>query len=464
MTKQLPERANLEHLKSQAKALLSSLSASSRLADAQRELAREYGFASWTRLKRYVESRENRQAAFFLAIRGGDRREVERLLGEDPSLVGAHDPNSFEAVPLTLAAERDDRPMIDLLLANGADIDARSTWWAGGFSALDLCADETAEFLLDRGATLTPHVAARLGKAVELKAMLDRNPEAVCQRGGDGQYPLHFAKTPEIVDILVDAGADLDARDLDHVSTAAQWRIQDANVLRRLLDRGATADIFMAVMLDDAVLVKQLVEADPNNLVGIHDNEMIPPAPGGCIYTYNIGLQLPFQAAIAFGKTRALEQLRALSSPKLRLMMSIWEEDRESALSMSHLVKELSPEEQAILPQAAWERQIGRVRLMLELGFDVDATGVHHSSALDRAAFHGFDDVIELVLGYGPSLTIRNEFGGTPFGACLYGSTNSWRKDGNFPRCVQLLVAAGAEIPEQVHASPEVLEVLESLR
>ena len=53
----LPDRPNLRHLKDQAKDLLKTGAAAS-LADAQLQIARLYGFASWPKLKVHVESFE----------------------------------------------------------------------------------------------------------------------------------------------------------------------------------------------------------------------------------------------------------------------------------------------------------------------------------------------------------------------------------------------------------------------
>ena len=55
----LPPRPNLDHLKKQAKDRLVALQAASpgaQLADAQHALARDYGFASWPKLKAHVEA------------------------------------------------------------------------------------------------------------------------------------------------------------------------------------------------------------------------------------------------------------------------------------------------------------------------------------------------------------------------------------------------------------------------
>ena len=53
----LPDRANLRHLKDQAKSLFKGGGAAS-LTEAQFQIARLYGFASWPKLKAHVESVE----------------------------------------------------------------------------------------------------------------------------------------------------------------------------------------------------------------------------------------------------------------------------------------------------------------------------------------------------------------------------------------------------------------------
>jgi hypothetical protein len=58
MSRHLPSRPNLDHLRKQAKDLLSDIQKGNpgwKLADAQHALARGYGFASWPKLKSHVE-------------------------------------------------------------------------------------------------------------------------------------------------------------------------------------------------------------------------------------------------------------------------------------------------------------------------------------------------------------------------------------------------------------------------
>ena len=59
MSRHLPDRPNLEFLKKEAKALLEALQQrdpSAQLTDAQHALARDYGFASWPKLKAHVDA------------------------------------------------------------------------------------------------------------------------------------------------------------------------------------------------------------------------------------------------------------------------------------------------------------------------------------------------------------------------------------------------------------------------
>ena len=59
MSRHLPARPNVEHLKKQAKDLLvdlQQLKPDTQLADALHALAREYGFESWPKLKAHVDS------------------------------------------------------------------------------------------------------------------------------------------------------------------------------------------------------------------------------------------------------------------------------------------------------------------------------------------------------------------------------------------------------------------------
>ena len=127
------------------------------------------------------------------------------------------------------------------------------------------------------------------------------------------------------------------------------------------------------------------------------------------------------------------------------------------------IAKTLTKEEASAMADAAWVHQFDAVRIMLEAGFPVDSAGIHNSTPLDRASIRGDIRIVELLLKYGPSLSVVNEFGGTPLSACIWGSTNFRDREGDYPAVVERLIAAGAPMPEKVSGSPEVAKVLRKL-
>src|SRR5690606_3526258 len=156
---------------------------------------------------------------------------------------------SFGARPIHAARQHLD--VVVVLLEYGADINLKTEWWAGGSSVLDDIEPRLADALIARGATVDVHAAAHLGRLDHVRQLVAEDPARVHERGGDGRLPLHVASTPEIVDFLLDHGADVDARCVDHVSTAAQYAVDTPWKCRKLIERGSTIDIFMAVMLGD---------------------------------------------------------------------------------------------------------------------------------------------------------------------------------------------------------------------
>src|SRR6185369_15898064 len=155
----------------------------------------------------------------------------------------------FDSPLVTCVTSRD---MLDVLLAAGADINAKSRWWAGGFGLLHSATPDLAAYAIQRGAVVDVHAAARLGMKAELRRLVAADPALVHARGGDGQTPLHFASTVEIADYLLQQGAKIDARDTDHESTPAQYMVRDRQEIARCLVRhGCNTDILLAAALGE---------------------------------------------------------------------------------------------------------------------------------------------------------------------------------------------------------------------
>lgn len=226
------------------------------------------------------------------AIRRADTGAVRSMITADPALLAATDSHAFGATALIHAVGAEDREMVDLLLDLGADINQRSDWWAGSFGVLDSASDELFQHLLDRGATLTPHAASRTARIDDLRKMLDADPSLVHARGGDGQTPLHFARTPEVADLLLSRAADIDALDIDHASTPAQWLASvRPGVSAHLVSRGAAPDPFMAIRIGDLDMLEKCVTAEPEGVNVRVSRERFPTKPpaAGHIYLFTIG-------------------------------------------------------------------------------------------------------------------------------------------------------------------------------
>jgi hypothetical protein len=271
----LPERLNLQHLKSQAKDLLRAGGATS-LADAQFQIARTYGFASWSKLKAHIELL-GESGELKSAIDRNDFDSVRAMMTRNPALHGAPlgygkngpltwvaecrvpwEPPSATRLamarwmiengsdvhqggdgPLMRAALVGDRvPMMELLVAHGADVNAE---WSGYFPII-FSPCETVDF-------------------VALKWLLEHGANPNCDRAGR-KYPgtaLDYVigtysrseQLRQCIDLLLEHGAttryqipallDLLRGDMDSLAKRID---EDASLVRRTfdeLDFGATA-------------------------------------------------------------------------------------------------------------------------------------------------------------------------------------------------------------------------------
>ena len=256
------------------------------------------------------------------AIKANDAAAVARVLAEHPELK-AHidDPapgGAFGQTALLVAVQRQTREMVVVLLRAGANINQKSHWWAGGFHALDDAwrTPWMASFLIGRGAVPEIHHAVRLGMIEEVRRMLSEDPVLVHARGGDGQRPLHFAQTVEMAEFLLNRGADINARDVDHESTAAQWMVRDRpEVARALVKRGCATDILMASALGELDIVTRLLDADPEAIRTTVNETWFPkqdPRAGGTIYIWTLGWnKTAAEIAREFGHEQVLQALIA---------------------------------------------------------------------------------------------------------------------------------------------------------
>src|SRR5437899_7894917 len=101
-----------------------------------------------------------------------------RLLEEYPEMkTRINDPvAAFDAPLITRVRTRE---MLDVLLEAGADINAKSRWWAGGFGLLHGAGPDLAAYAIERGAVVDAHAAARLGMLGTLRELVSADPTLV---------------------------------------------------------------------------------------------------------------------------------------------------------------------------------------------------------------------------------------------------------------------------------------------
>jgi ankyrin repeat protein len=441
------------------------------LADAQHVLAREYGLKSWRALKERIEA----VAASNLpplerakkAVRDGDTETLRALLQQHAELrVAINEPLfAFDSPAVVAVAGNGNLEIVDVLLEFGADPNRRSNWWAGGFHPLHNARGAVAERLLAAGAVPDACAAANLDRPDLLTRMIADNPARVHERGGDGQTPLHFARSRRVADILLDAGADPDARDVDHRSTPAQWmvgRVDDsesrADLAKYLVERGASADIFLVAALGLTERARDMLAADPS-LLGLRTSqgEYAEKAPSSYhIYQWTIGPNLtPLQVAAHFNRQETLAIMKPLASPEQQLLLACHEgrADEARAIVRAHpgIIESLGPADRRALTDQAWAANAPAVELMLELGFDPaepSVTGPTGGNALHCAAWEGSVLCVAAILRHPAGralLDVRETtYQGTPLSWCCHGSRNCGNPRADHAEVARLLIAAGA--------------------
>jgi ankyrin repeat protein len=378
------------------------------------------------------------------AMHRRDTDAMRRLLSEHAQFRPLINAPFFAYNAPAIVAYANDAAMVDVLLEFGADPNVRSAWWAGPFHALHVATGAAAARLLAAGAIPDACAAAHLDDAALLETMIAANPACVAERGGDGQTPLHFARSRRVIDLLLGAGADIDARDVDHRATPAEWmleRSRDAGryaLAQYLVERGAHADIFMTAALgltDRAVTLLHARPALLNEQTGRGAYAEMKPSSFHMYFWTIGGNRSPLEVAAQFGHEETLAVMLPFATPLQWLRLACRRTDVEAARAIVRehpgLVASLGAQDHRAITDAAWDGDAPAVALMLELGFDPATPGHDAGTALHCASWQGSAATVAVLLGTPQGralLAVRDaHHQDTPLGWCRHGAKNGPR-------------------------------------
>ncbi len=374
--------------------------------------------------------------AFRDAVLSGDPDRLRALAEAHPEVSELTEAPifSFGGKALGEAAARCDRDMVDLLIDLGADLEGRSEWENGPYSALHRLVDgatperlRLADHLASRGAIVDIHAAAGMGRLDRIREILEEEPDRVSEPGPDGATPLHLARNAKVAALLLERGAEIDKRCVDHRSTPAMWAAGDReDVMRFLLERGATPDLFQAVILDDVELARSIVARDPAALtVRVRFGESHEHLGFGDKYVWGLdGVDTPLELARVRGADRTYAFLLARSPADVRLLQAGRREDvagmQEILAAHPELLAE-SVEAGGLSSTRTCEilySSAAGAREFLTQGADPNARDDSPgATALHHAAWRGHTDLIEVLLDGGANPYLRDHsYDSTPLG------------------------------------------------
>jgi ankyrin repeat protein len=398
---QLPDNPNLDWLRKAAKRRLEEMrvgNPDAHLADAQFDLARQYGFPSWRALKAHIDSL-TLEGQLFAAAKN-DANKLAALLDAHPDKLLVRD-EPYEHSLLHAAAQSGNLAAVDLLLKRGIDVNIREK--------------------------------------------------------GDNTYPMHWAAAAghvEVVRRLVEAGGDVvghgDDHELEVIGWATCWNGTDTDAHRAVVDvlvrHGARQHIFSAIAMNLGDEVRRIVAADPsalNRRMSRNEANQLPlhfavrmnrPQMAALLIELGadpLGVDGMGQPVAVYASTpdsdrpvmqaiRALTSAELLSADRGKRATRAAPMDLVAALALgdddaaSRLVRD-NPElltSGGALHIMARRNDIAAVKWLLERGADPNARwgfGDSEMTAMHLAAWEGHADMVRLLLDAGGDPKIHDK-------------------------------------------------------
>jgi ankyrin repeat protein len=480
-SRSLPERPHLDHLRNEAKALHKTLRATNpdvKLTDAQRQLAREYGFETWAKLRAHVQNAragDDGLSEFLHAISEQDRDAAQQVVARHPRLVAnslhvaaalgdvasverlSRDRAKLEekagdqaATPLFYLTftpfhgqnDARDRALIEsarMLLAAGADPNTRDGRFGVpalyGVTGMHHRAG-IARLLLEAGANPTDgesvfHAAEAFHE--DALILLREFGVKLNDVGEWGNTPLYFllrwhdlgkeGKPARGFDWLLANGADPNVGNGKEQETAlhvAVRRGQPVGVIEKLLAHGANPDLRRGDGASPWLLARR---AGHDDVVAALERAGAAPE--------SLSAKDELLAACGRGDVTAATQL---GTPAL--------------------VGSLAPSEQLLLNEAATAGRAKVVVACIAAGFDVDLVNDRGATALHEAAISGYAGIVRALLGARARHDIRDPYHhSTAMGWAMFGADFVKEAQGDYLETIRALMQAGAAVQPDEYRS-----------
>ncbi|MHC9538523.1 MAG: ankyrin repeat domain-containing protein [Vulcanimicrobiota bacterium] len=375
--------------------------------------------------------------------------KAEILLSRNAGLIDVRDWNL--STLLIVSSFYGSRKMVELLLNNGADINAKSKYYEPVPSAM------------------TPLAWALFERDTDMAELLIRKGADPNEKSWHGITPLEWAiggKDQEIVEMLISAGAHLNGRDSHAISEAIS--LDDISMVEYLLDKGTDVNGMNSIgnsPLDDAVsygnrdIAKLLISrgADVNmkgeldrtplyNAVINKNTEMIEylVSKGADINAGDRDGRTPLDYAFIYSRdlSKTLEALGVdvkarTSRGETALFFADERKDAEYLIEKGIGVKIKDNEGRTALHGSGANRNIDVARVLVRHGADLNAKDNNGETPLHAAVYYRNDDLVQYLLEKGADSNIRDNEGRTPLHVAAARGESGM---------VKLLIAGGSDI------------------
>jgi cytohesin len=337
--------------------------------------------------------------------------------------------NRWIATPLHTACSSGNKDIAELLIAKGADINARNKWDLTPLdAAIERGHDNVEELLLKFGAggknvgRTQLQRAAAIGDIDRVRLLLARGADIEARGDQYGNTALLYAAVrghKEIVKLLLEKGANIEAEEGNGLTplhlTVGYDDASHADVIQLLLDKGAN------------------------------------------IETRGYGDTTPIQSAVYYGNKKVAELLLAHGAKANASGSKFFGTAAHQAMrgNQKDMVSWSISKGVEIPPmhQAAYFGEIDKVRSSLGAGADINQKDIAKYTPLHCAVLGRNREIVQLLIENGADVNTRD---------CAYATPLFWACDRGYLDIVKLLVDNGAEVNtgafRRLHWGPRLID------